>query len=267
MTSLQASFLNVLVAIVAGAVCNARVVAQEVVQDEEQPTITIRVKAERYVDTTHRFSVLTDQEVFGKELTTQTLLIDEETKGLAEVFVWTARAEDERIDPARQQREPVIHEINVKDGQLTPRAMIAQDGDKLYYSGKDVPVALALDTSAVKPVFGQGIRPREEREFKLVGRDRKESIYSPIYPWMFARIFVMRDTHCQLTDESGTCKLPRPRDKTKSIDIQLEHHLLGELKITKASNGVEVLGDGRIRVSPDVEELEVVVQIEDPRDR
>ncbi len=255
------------VVIVLVAVCGVSSTAWA--QDDKTPaTIKIRIKAERYVEITQRIVTAgKNASVFGAELIQPCVRIDKNTKGLAEVFVWTRRAEADAIRRKSAKNEPVFHDFEVKNGNFWPRAIVAEAGDILRFRNNlSVAVHVHVDAPG-EGGFSRTFPTGAKQEFTLLWQgDRIDDIFCSIHPWMHANIFVMRRTHCRVTDELGECELPIAAAGDDPIEVHLWHPSLGKLKLAKAVNGVEEIDDGRIRVSPDVDEIEVIVQVEERQD-
>ncbi len=245
--------------------------AGAVAQQAEQPTITIRVKAERYVDAVERISIKREQDVFGKELEIRPLLIDKESLGLAEVFVSTERFNDQAADDEemKSDREPTTHKIAFENGDYSPRVLVAEQGDTIrFLASRQVatnPNTRALWHAGLPFSLAQGtgyIEGIPDHNFDKLAR-----VTCAIRPWPQANIYVMRDTHCCLTDESGECELPVPPNREAPIYINLSHPKLGKLEVVKASNGVDVRRNGWLRVTAQAKEVEVTVKVPDEHER
>lgn len=230
-------------------------------QDAEPRTLKVRIKAERYFDSTKILPVTTNQEFFGKELKSPRLMIDRETKGLAEVFVSTKR---EAPVSADEEREPVTHEMTIENANFSPRVMVMEAGDTLKFVGH--PNVITNPNTGSLWAAGFGFAIPVGANIEGIPEEQSYDKFSPvscaIHPWMYARIFVANKTHCRLTDELGECELPLPADATRPIKLHLMHSRLGKLKLAKDAPGIEVLEDGLQRISPGVTEIEITVQVE-----
>ncbi len=234
--------------------------------DEKAPTIKIGIKAERFLQIEKKFNTSQHADVHGDQLVQQKILIDPEDHGIANVVVWTPRGPGERLDGEITKEAPTRHSIEIRNHNFWPRVIVAEFGDVLRQRAPDeYGTNINVGRLSQDGMFAISTPPGGIYECPLNGTtDRVMYVSCSIHPRMDAHIFIMRETYAAVTNENGECELTVwAPDKAPFVEVHLWHPYLGKLKLAKAADGVEEIEDGRIRVSPDADEVEIMVQVEE----
>lgn len=139
------------------------------------------------------------------DIADESLLIDAETKGLANVFVFLQRAPQEiHPDLAAVPDEPLV--FDQKECRFTPHAMVVRTGRTVLVMSDD-PI---LHNTHTFPTFNSpqniAIAPNDREGIPFTFRQREPSpvqVKCDLHPWMIAWWLVVDHPYAALTDEKG----------------------------------------------------------------
>lgn len=134
----------------------------------------------------------------------ETLIVDPETKGIRNVFVWAAKVDGGPVPPVPPAAPAV--EIDNWNCRFEPHCLVAQSGQQLVMLNADA-VAHNVHTN---PIRGNPINV-------LVGANDRVGLRQPlrrsellpipvicdIHPWMKAQLLVLDHPYAALSDEKG----------------------------------------------------------------
>ncbi len=231
------------------ALCLALVVHAPLVGlagNTQRPSLKIKLLAASDIET-QEYSPTTENylRVYGRRVPNTLLLIDSETRGLADAFVWVETEDRDHTAPAK----PTVHRVYLANGNFVPAAFVASEGDLLEVVGVD-PVAFGVST-AFPPATGRAAEGRVFR-FRL-----REHVNRPVvigcgtHLWVAAYVFVQQSAECSITDRLGDACVP-VRGTDESIRVYMEHGVLGRLLVLDAPEGVRVVDQGLIEVASEL---------------
>lgn len=139
------------------------------------------------------------------DIADESLLVDPETKGVANVFVFLQRAPDD-IHPDLKQAELDELVFDQKHCRFDPHAMVVRTNQTVLVKSDD-PV---LHNTHTFPTFNSpenwGIPPKERDGLPLTFRRREPSpvpVRCDIHPWMTAWWLVVDHPYAAVTNERG----------------------------------------------------------------
>ena len=171
----------------------------------------------------------------------QTIVVDPDTKGLANVFIWIRRV-NERDIPAefRKPKEPTVV-IDQKDCVFTPHCVVARTGQTLVMLNGDA-VAHNVHVNAIRGDTINDLVAPNDREG--VRRELKKADILPvpvtcdIHPWMKGHMLVVDHPYAAVSGAQGQFEIVGlPPGK---YDFMLWHEAAGYLKGIDAVEKVEV---------------------------
>jgi hypothetical protein len=135
----------------------------------------------------------------------ESLRIDAETKGLANVFVFLQRAPDSiHPDLATAPEEPLV--FDQKQCRFTPHAMVVRTGQTVLVKSDD-PI---LHNTHTFPTFNSpqnlAVQPQNRDGIPFSFRQREPSpvqVKCDLHPWMVAWWLVVDHPYAAMTDEKG----------------------------------------------------------------
>lgn len=211
-------------------------------------TLSLRIKLLAACDIETREDYPTEEKyirLYGRRMPNTAVLIDPETRGLADAFVWVETKEAEWVTPPK----PVVRTIYFAYGTFVPYALVAQEGDRLEVVNVD-PVAFLPRTD-----FPEGSDfPVATWAFRFTLRNhvnRPVAVYSSTHLAPVAFIFVERSVECRLTDRLGDTEVP-VRNTEEPLRVFLQHGVLGRLHVVVAPEGVKGVDQGVIEVAPEL---------------
>jgi plastocyanin len=139
------------------------------------------------------------------DIADESLLIDSETRGLANVFVFLQRAPKEiHPDLAAAPEEPLV--FDQKQCRFTPHAMVVRTGQTVLVKSDD-PI---LHNTHTSPTFNVeqnvAVQPKDREGIPMTFRQREPSpvhVKCDLHPWMVAWWLVVDHPYAAVTDEKG----------------------------------------------------------------
>jgi plastocyanin len=165
-------------------------------------------------------AVTTDKETCCKDgdLVSNKILVDEKSKGLANVVVFLRPDSDDRdaafpadqIHPDLAKPKATNHVIDQPKCQFEPRVVVARAGDTLTVKNSAT-IAHNINVSSSEDGlnFNVTVPAGKSHEVKEgLKADRRPAIYKcDIHPWMQGRLFVFDHPYYTLTDKEGNFEL------------------------------------------------------------
>jgi hypothetical protein len=172
------------------------------------------------------------------------LIVDPQTKGIANVFVWIAKIDANKIPKELQKPEKDEISLDNQGCRFVPHCILAREGQTVVLLNSDAvghnvhPTPLTGGGS-----FNQLIAPNEKEGIKKpVGK--KQILPIPvkcdIHPWMLAHMLILDHPYAALTDAKGEFTIEGlPPGK---YDLKVWHEGGGYVGFTsKGIQGIEVV--------------------------
>lgn len=148
-----------------------------------------------------------DTQVCGKTpVPNQTIVVDPETKGLANVFIWIRRFDKNDIPESLKQPSEEKVVLDQKNCVFIPHCLIVRAGQSLVALNDD-PVSHNVRATLLRNgTFNDSIAPNDRegitREMTR-GEILPQPIQCDIHPWMQAHMLVVDHPYADLSDEKG----------------------------------------------------------------
>jgi hypothetical protein len=174
----------------------------------------------------------------GNAVPDETYVVDPTTKGLANVFIWVQRIDQEEIPAEYKKPKKPTLEIDNIGCLFVPHCLIAQEGQQLVMLNADA-VAHNVHLSAVR---GKEIND-------LVGANNRVGVRRPlkadllpmpvkcdIHPWMLGYMLILDHPYAALSNEQGAFTIEGMPEGT--YDFRVWHESQGYVKLD--TKGIEV---------------------------
>lgn len=150
-----------------------------------------------------------DQQVCGNTVPTDELVVDPSTKGIANVFVWVAKAPSKIKPDLKQPKDPVL-KFDQKMCRFTPHTLVVRVGQQVDVVSSD-PVAHNTHTNPFRNQPANFIlAPNDQVGVKVplkVAERLPVKINCDIHPWMIAWWLVIDHPYGTVTDAQGNFKI------------------------------------------------------------
>lgn len=141
----------------------------------------------------------------AQDIADDSLIVDADSKGVANVFVFLLRAPDQ-IHPELTASEPDELVFDQKNCRFEPHAMVVQTGQQIVIKSDD-PI---LHNTHSSPFFNSpqniAIRPNDRDGVPISFRQREPvpvGVKCDLHPWMTAWWLVVDHPYAAVTDEKG----------------------------------------------------------------
>ena len=166
----------------------------------------------------------------GVPIPDESIIVDPETKGLANVFVWIDDFDVEGIpqELVNPKKKSVL--ITVKNSRFVPHAIVARTGQTLVFRNRD-PVDHNPHVSAIR---GQSLDFLLKANNGVVKHTLDEDDLLPvpvtddIYPWMRANLLVLEHPYATISDTKGHFEITGI--PTGEYDFKVWHEEKGYLR-------------------------------------
>ncbi|HXD86421.1 MAG TPA: sigma-70 family RNA polymerase sigma factor [Urbifossiella sp.] len=161
----------------------------------------------------------------GRRLFFDNIIIDEKSRGMANVVVWlrpdspdpNAAFPPGRIHPNLAQRPPREHTIDAIDCQFSPRITVAREGDTLLFKNS-APLATNVHYEPHDPALAEGsslnvllpaVTGQTKSRQPLAASAGPNHFTSSIYVWMRGYVWAFDHPYAAVTDGAGKFRIPR----------------------------------------------------------
>jgi hypothetical protein len=218
-----------------------------VAQADDSPgsVLHLRLLAAPDLKMVDHVAVSKDVHVFGRQVANTSVLIDPETRGLGNVFVWTAASRSADL-PAPCK---VVRRVYLANGNYVPCVLVANEGDELEVDAIDPVTFIPRTDFPELPGCPPGRLPYR---FILTGFvNQPVSLTCNTYPWLRADIFVQRGVRCATSDRLGRAQLT-VSGAGERARVFVQHAYLGRLRVSEAPEGVNQPAQGIIDIRPEL---------------
>lgn len=175
-----------------------------------------------------------DQATFGQFLQDESLVVNHDHRGIANVVIFATPRSD-RVHPSFEKRaeEPAVQQV--KNGQFFPRMVVMQPGQRLRFSNSQ-PV---MTNYRVDSNESDNINRLVKMDDVVEWKPKKEEFFvrcsSSIYPWMSGYLVVYQSPYVTVTGKDGSFKI----ENLPAGDLLLTawHERAGWLPITVTQGG------------------------------
>ena len=165
----------------------------------------------------------------------ETLVVDRESKGVSNVFVWLNRKNDARVHPDLTKEPLNLPELNFQGCRIQPHALCAQtqtgmkvvSKDGLPHNPHDYPVRNSSGCVGLSP---WSLGDKESANFHRFrsAEPHPMKITCDYHPWMIGYVLVQDHPYMTVTDSQGRFRIDKiPHGEVK---IQIWHELAGFLE-------------------------------------
>src|SRR5262245_49263303 len=146
----------------------------------------------------------------AKVLLDNDLIVDRETRGVRDVFVWLADPENATkplpIHPSLKEL-PKPAEIDQPCCLFEPRCLILREGQKLLVKNS-APISHSFRLNGRFTTINRAMQPNETLTIDKIKAERTPlSVVCDFHPWMGARIGVFSHPYAVLTDKTGAFEI------------------------------------------------------------